>query len=58
MTALLLCCREELIQSVTQLSPIIEFLEAVEEAFLTALEKQGSWLYPLQLELTGCPHML
>lgn len=40
MTACLLCCREELIQSVTQLSPIIEYLEAVEEAFLTASEKR------------------
>lgn len=40
LTACLLCCREELIQSVTQLSPIIEFLEAVEEAFLTASEKR------------------
>ncbi|KAM6240962.1 LOW QUALITY PROTEIN: zinc finger and BTB domain-containing protein 40 [Porphyrio hochstetteri] len=36
----LLGCREELIQSVTQLSPIVEFLEAAEEGFLTASEKQ------------------
>eukprot|EP00075_Anas_platyrhynchos_P009790 XP_027299043.1 zinc finger and BTB domain-containing protein 40 [Anas platyrhynchos] len=40
LTARLLGCREELIQSVTQLSPLIEFLEAAEEGFLTALEKQ------------------
>ncbi|NXL85014.1 ZBT40 protein, partial [Alectura lathami] len=40
LTARLLGCREELIQSVTQLSPIIEFLEAAEEGFLTAAEKR------------------
>ncbi|KAM8796307.1 zinc finger and BTB domain-containing protein 40 [Eudromia elegans] len=37
---LLLDCRGELIQSVTRLSPIVEFLETAEEGFLTALEKQ------------------
>ncbi|KAI6073788.1 Zinc finger and BTB domain-containing protein 40 isoform X4 [Aix galericulata] len=41
LTARLLGCREELIQSVTQLSPIIEFLEAAEEGFLTASEKRA-----------------
>ncbi|NWQ82957.1 ZBT40 protein, partial [Columbina picui] len=40
LTARLLGCREELIQSVTQLSPIIEFLEAAEEGFLTTAEKR------------------
>ncbi|XP_067167200.1 zinc finger and BTB domain-containing protein 40 isoform X5 [Apteryx mantelli] len=40
LAALLLDCREELIQSVTQLSPIVEFLETAEEGFLTALEKR------------------
>ncbi|XP_009585904.1 PREDICTED: zinc finger and BTB domain-containing protein 40-like, partial [Fulmarus glacialis] len=40
LTARLLGCREELIQSVTQLSPIVEFLEAAEEGFLTASEKR------------------
>ncbi|XP_065552329.1 zinc finger and BTB domain-containing protein 40 isoform X4 [Lathamus discolor] len=40
LTARLLGCREELIQSVTQLSPILEFLEAAEEGFLTASEKR------------------
>ncbi|NXT25479.1 ZBT40 protein, partial [Syrrhaptes paradoxus] len=40
LTARLLGHREELIQSVTQLSPIVEFLEAAEEGFLTASEKQ------------------
>ncbi|NXC45399.1 ZBT40 protein, partial [Penelope pileata] len=40
LTARLLGCKEELIQSVTQLSPIIEFLEAAEEGFLTAMEKR------------------
>uniref|UniRef100_A0A8C8SCG1 Zinc finger and BTB domain containing 40 n=1 Tax=Pelusios castaneus TaxID=367368 RepID=A0A8C8SCG1_9SAUR len=40
LSALLLEYREELIQSITQLSPIIEFLEKGEEGFLTGLEKQ------------------
>uniref|UniRef100_A0A8B9MRY1 Zinc finger and BTB domain containing 40 n=1 Tax=Accipiter nisus TaxID=211598 RepID=A0A8B9MRY1_9AVES len=40
LTARLLGHREELIQSVTQLSPIVEFLEAAEEGFLTASEKR------------------
>ncbi|XP_035756491.1 zinc finger and BTB domain-containing protein 40 isoform X2 [Egretta garzetta] len=40
LTACLLGRREELIQSVTQLSPIVEFLEAAEEGFLTASEKR------------------
>ncbi|XP_030363951.1 zinc finger and BTB domain-containing protein 40 isoform X3 [Strigops habroptila] len=40
LTARLLEYREELIQSVTQLSPILEFLEAAEEGFLTASEKR------------------
>uniref|UniRef100_A0A8C0IBV7 Zinc finger and BTB domain containing 40 n=1 Tax=Bubo bubo TaxID=30461 RepID=A0A8C0IBV7_BUBBB len=40
LTARLLGCREELIQSVTQLSPIVEFLEAAEEGFLTDSEKR------------------
>ncbi|NWU49044.1 ZBT40 protein, partial [Dromas ardeola] len=40
LTARLLGRREELIQSVTQLNPIVEFLEAAEEGFLTALEKR------------------
>ncbi|XP_015152709.2 zinc finger and BTB domain-containing protein 40 isoform X1 [Gallus gallus] len=40
LTARLLGCKEELIQSVTQLSPIVEFLEAAEEGFLTASEKR------------------
>ncbi|GAB0198650.1 zinc finger and BTB domain-containing protein 40 [Grus japonensis] len=40
LTARLLGRREELIQSVTQLSPIVEFLEVAEEGFLTASEKQ------------------
>ncbi|NXH73342.1 ZBT40 protein, partial [Hydrobates tethys] len=40
LTARLLGCREELIQSVTQLSPIVEFLEVAEEGFLTASEKR------------------
>uniref|UniRef100_A0A8C3KSZ5 Zinc finger and BTB domain containing 40 n=1 Tax=Chrysolophus pictus TaxID=9089 RepID=A0A8C3KSZ5_CHRPC len=40
LTARLLGCKEELIQSVTQLSPIVEFLEAAEEGFLTATEKR------------------
>lgn len=40
LTARLLGCEEELIQSVTQLSPIVEFLEAAEEGFLTASEKR------------------
>ncbi|NXG92957.1 ZBT40 protein, partial [Stercorarius parasiticus] len=40
LTARLLGHREELIQSVTQLSPIVEFLEVAEEGFLTALEKR------------------
>ncbi|KAM9521240.1 zinc finger and BTB domain-containing protein 40 [Guaruba guarouba] len=40
LTARLLGRREELIQSVTQLSPILEFLEAAEEGFLTASEKR------------------
>uniref|UniRef100_A0A803YS07 Zinc finger and BTB domain containing 40 n=1 Tax=Meleagris gallopavo TaxID=9103 RepID=A0A803YS07_MELGA len=40
LTARLLGCKEELIQSVTQLSPIVEFLEAAEEGFLTAAEKR------------------
>ncbi|XP_028943181.1 zinc finger and BTB domain-containing protein 40-like, partial [Antrostomus carolinensis] len=40
LSARLLRCREELIQSVTQLSPIIEFLEMAEEGFLTASEKR------------------
>lgn len=40
LTARLLGCKEELIQSVTQLSPIVEFLEAAEEGFLTAWEKR------------------
>uniref|UniRef100_A0A8B9CUV8 Zinc finger and BTB domain containing 40 n=1 Tax=Anser brachyrhynchus TaxID=132585 RepID=A0A8B9CUV8_9AVES len=41
LTARLLGCREELIQSVTQLSPITEFLEAAEEGFLTTSEKRA-----------------
>ncbi|XP_063209758.1 zinc finger and BTB domain-containing protein 40 isoform X3 [Chroicocephalus ridibundus] len=40
LTARLLGHREELIQSVTQLSPIVEFLEVAEEGFLTASEKR------------------
>uniref|UniRef100_A0A8C8BUB9 Zinc finger and BTB domain containing 40 n=1 Tax=Otus sunia TaxID=257818 RepID=A0A8C8BUB9_9STRI len=40
LTARLLGRREELIQSVTQLSPIVEFLEAAEEGFLTDSEKR------------------
>uniref|UniRef100_A0A8C3FWE0 Zinc finger and BTB domain containing 40 n=1 Tax=Chrysemys picta bellii TaxID=8478 RepID=A0A8C3FWE0_CHRPI len=40
LSALLLEYREELIQSITQLSPIIEFLETGEEGFLTGLEKR------------------
>ncbi|NXW31745.1 ZBT40 protein, partial [Phaetusa simplex] len=40
LTARLLGHREELIQSVTQLSPIVEFLETAEEGFLTASEKR------------------
>ncbi|XP_021273089.1 zinc finger and BTB domain-containing protein 40 isoform X2 [Numida meleagris] len=40
LTARLLGCKEELIQSVTQLSPIVEFLEAAEEGFLTTAEKR------------------
>ncbi|NXW64199.1 ZBT40 protein, partial [Eurystomus gularis] len=40
LTARLLACREELIQSVTQLSPIVQFLEAAEEGFLTVSEKR------------------
>ncbi|KAM9370164.1 LOW QUALITY PROTEIN: zinc finger and BTB domain-containing protein 40 [Phaethornis superciliosus] len=40
LTTCLLGCKEELIQSVTQLSPIVKFLEAAEEGFLTTLEKQ------------------
>ncbi|XP_073173337.1 zinc finger and BTB domain-containing protein 40 isoform X5 [Lepidochelys kempii] len=40
LSALLLEYREELIQSVTQLSPITEFLETGEEGFLTGLEKR------------------
>ncbi|XP_075293360.1 zinc finger and BTB domain-containing protein 40 isoform X1 [Opisthocomus hoazin] len=40
LTTRLLGCREELIRSVTQLSPIVEFLEAAEEGFLTASEKR------------------
>ncbi|XP_067422376.1 zinc finger and BTB domain-containing protein 40 [Emydura macquarii macquarii] len=40
LSALLLKYREELIQSVTQLSPITEFLETGEEGFLTGLEKR------------------
>ncbi|KAM6046633.1 zinc finger and BTB domain-containing protein 40 isoform 2-T2 [Chlamydotis macqueenii] len=40
LTSRLLGCREELIRSVTQLSPIIEFLEVAEEGFLTASEKR------------------
>ncbi|XP_009888131.1 PREDICTED: zinc finger and BTB domain-containing protein 40 [Charadrius vociferus] len=40
LTARLLGRKEELIQSVTRLSPIIEFLEAAEEGFLTASEKR------------------
>ncbi|XP_074977326.1 zinc finger and BTB domain-containing protein 40 isoform X1 [Caretta caretta] len=40
LSALLLEYREELIQSVTQLSPIVEFLETGEEGFLTGLEKR------------------
>ncbi|XP_065594265.1 zinc finger and BTB domain-containing protein 40 [Cyrtonyx montezumae] len=40
LTARLLGCKEELIQSVTQLSPIVEFLEAAEEGFLSAAEKR------------------
>ncbi|NWY00522.1 ZBT40 protein, partial [Nothoprocta ornata] len=37
---LLLDCRGELIQSITRLSPITEFLATAEEGFLTALEKR------------------
>ncbi|KAM9115894.1 zinc finger and BTB domain-containing protein 40 isoform 6-T8 [Pangshura tecta] len=53
LSALLLEYREELIQSITQLSPIIEFLETGEEGLLTGLEKRvfvipcirdGPWL--------------
>ncbi|XP_074831873.1 zinc finger and BTB domain-containing protein 40 isoform X2 [Carettochelys insculpta] len=40
LSALLLGYREELIQSVTQLSPIVEFLETGVEGFLTGLEKR------------------
>uniref|UniRef100_A0A674KF57 Zinc finger and BTB domain containing 40 n=1 Tax=Terrapene triunguis TaxID=2587831 RepID=A0A674KF57_9SAUR len=40
LSALLLEYREELIQSITQLSPIVEFLETGEEGFLTGLEKR------------------
>ncbi|NXD85217.1 ZBT40 protein, partial [Halcyon senegalensis] len=40
LTARLLGCKEELIQSVTHLSPIVEFLEAAEEGFLTSSEKR------------------
>nr|XP_032643532.1 zinc finger and BTB domain-containing protein 40 isoform X2 [Chelonoidis abingdonii] len=40
LSALLLEYREELIQSITQLSPIIEFLETGEEGLLTGLEKR------------------
>ncbi|XP_014802430.1 PREDICTED: zinc finger and BTB domain-containing protein 40 isoform X3 [Calidris pugnax] len=40
LTARLLGHREELIQTVTQLSPIVEFLEAAEEGFLSASEKR------------------
>ncbi|OXB60736.1 hypothetical protein ASZ78_006099 [Callipepla squamata] len=40
LTTRLLGCKEELIQSVTQLSPIVEFLEAAEEGFLSAAEKR------------------
>ncbi|XP_019396899.1 PREDICTED: zinc finger and BTB domain-containing protein 40 [Crocodylus porosus] len=40
LSALLVECREELIQSITQLNPIIEFLKTAEEGFLTSLEKQ------------------
>ncbi|EMP42101.1 Zinc finger and BTB domain-containing protein 40 [Chelonia mydas] len=40
LSALLLEYREELIQSITQLSPITEFLETGEEGFLTGLEKR------------------
>ncbi|KAM6313027.1 zinc finger and BTB domain-containing protein 40 isoform 1-T1 [Podargus strigoides] len=40
LTARLLGCRGELVRSVTQLSPIVEFLEAAEEGFLTASEKR------------------
>ncbi|NXS94605.1 ZBT40 protein, partial [Jacana jacana] len=40
LTACLLGRREELIQTVTQLSPIIEFLEVAEEGFLSAPEKR------------------
>ncbi|NWW52431.1 ZBT40 protein, partial [Pedionomus torquatus] len=40
LTARLLGRREELIQTVTQLSPIVEFLEATEEGFLSASEKR------------------
>ncbi|KAM9176158.1 LOW QUALITY PROTEIN: zinc finger and BTB domain-containing protein 40 [Mergus octosetaceus] len=47
LTARLLGCREELIQSVTQLSPIIEFLEAAEEVFLTPSEKRDFCLAAL-----------
>lgn len=38
LTARLLGCQEQLIQSVTQLSPIVEFLEAAGEGFLPASE--------------------
>nr|XP_013815077.1 PREDICTED: zinc finger and BTB domain-containing protein 40 [Apteryx mantelli mantelli] len=48
LAALLLDCREELIQSVTQLSPIVEFLETAEEGFLTALEKRA-WTETLKI---------
>ncbi|XP_025906921.1 zinc finger and BTB domain-containing protein 40 [Nothoprocta perdicaria] len=37
---LLLDCRGELIESITRLSPITEFLATAEEGFLTALEKR------------------
>ncbi|XP_074017781.1 zinc finger and BTB domain-containing protein 40 isoform X1 [Numenius arquata] len=40
LTAHLLGRREELIQTVTQLNPIVEFLEAAEEGFLSASEKR------------------
>ncbi|NXE14520.1 ZBT40 protein, partial [Lophotis ruficrista] len=40
LTSRLLGCREELIRSVTRLSPIIEFLEVAEEGFLSASEKR------------------
>ncbi|NXN32005.1 ZBT40 protein, partial [Nycticryphes semicollaris] len=40
LTARLLGRREELIQTVTQLSPIVEFLEVAEEGFLSASEKR------------------